>query len=55
MIAATKTPVSIHNKLLQALGKVERPGDACVSGELPLTIPGLQVVGQSTPSTPALH
>lgn len=54
MTAAKKTPVSIHNKLLEALGKVDRPGDVCVGGDRPLTMPGLQVDGHSTPSTPAL-
>jgi hypothetical protein len=35
----------VHNALIQALAKVDRPGDICTAGDLPLTMPGLEVEG----------
>ena len=35
----------MHDDLLQALARVDRPGDICVAGDLPLTMPGLEVEG----------
>ena len=36
----------MHETLIQTLAKVDRPGDVCVAGDLPLTMPGLDVVPQ---------
>ncbi len=33
----------INPQLLQALGKIDRPGSFCISGRLPSTLPGLEV------------
>ena len=38
----------MHKDLIQALAKVDRPGDVCVAGDLPLTMPGLEVKGVGT-------
>lgn len=38
----------MHQDLLQTLAKIDRPGDVCVSGDLPLTMPGLEVEGVGT-------
>jgi hypothetical protein len=35
----------VHSALIQALPKVDRPGDICSAGDLPLTMPGLEVEG----------
>lgn len=35
----------MHKALIQALAKVDRPGDICTAGDLPLTMPGLEVEG----------
>ncbi len=35
----------IHDKLLEALAGVDRPGDVCTAGDRPLTMPGLEVRG----------
>ena len=35
----------MHETLIQTLAKVDRPGDVCVEGDLPLTMPGLVVDG----------
>lgn len=35
----------MHSALIQALAKVDRPGDICSAGDLPLTMPGLEVEG----------
>ena len=45
MPAATKTPKpsDVHEKLLEAIGEVDRPGDVCTSGDRPLTMPGLKL------------
>ena len=36
---------SLHDKLLEALGTIDRPGTFCTSGDLPLVMPGLDVQG----------
>ena len=41
--AKTKGSAGVHDKLLEALGEVDRPGDVCTSGDRPLTMPGLEV------------
>ena len=41
--AATPKPIAIHDKLLEALGEVDRPGDFCTWGDRPLVMPGLEV------------
>jgi hypothetical protein len=41
----TKSPLSLHDRLLEALGTVDRPGTFCISGDLPLVMPGLDVRG----------
>lgn len=38
-------PRSLHDHLLAALGTVNRPGTFCLSGDLPLVMPGLEVEG----------
>ena len=38
----------MHETLIQTLAKVDRPGDVCVAGDLPLTMPGLVVDGLGT-------
>ena len=38
-----KTPLTIHERLLEAVGRVDRPGTFCTSGDLPLVMPGLEV------------
>ncbi len=47
MPARTKTvgskPINVRDKLLEALGEVDRPGDVCTSGDRPLVMPGLEV------------
>ena len=35
----------MHETLIQTLAKVDRPGDVCIAGDLPLTMPGLVVDG----------
>ena len=41
----TQPPHSLHDHLLDALGTVDRPGTFCLSGDLPLVMPGLEVEG----------
>jgi hypothetical protein len=36
---------NVHDKLLKAISRVDRPGAVCAGGDLPLTMPGLQVDG----------
>lgn len=47
MAAATQkqTTGGIRTKLLEMLGDVNRPGDYCTFGDLPVTMPGLDVDG----------
>jgi len=40
--AATPKPVDFHDKLLEALSEVDRPGDFCTWGDRPLVMPGLE-------------
>lgn len=35
----------MHEDLIQALVRVDRPGDVVAAGDLPLTMPGLEVEG----------
>ena len=35
----------MRQTLIQSLAKVDRPGDVCIAGDLPLTMPGLVVDG----------
>jgi len=35
----------VYETLIHSLAKVDRPGDVCVAGDLPLTMPGLVVDG----------
>jgi hypothetical protein len=35
----------VYDTLIRALAEVDRPGDVCTSGDLPLTMPGLVVEG----------
>lgn len=48
MSRATRNSPDFHVQLLTKLAKVDRPGAVCICGDLPLTIPGLEVdkVGQ---------
>ena len=41
--AATPKPIAVHDKLLEALSEVDRPGDFCTCGDRPLVMPGLEV------------
>lgn len=43
MTRATKTPTAFRGQFLKELAKADRPGSVCVSGNLPLTMPGLEV------------
>jgi hypothetical protein len=43
MATITDHQLEIHKKLLEALGEVDRPSTVCTSGDLPLTMPGLEV------------
>lgn len=38
----------MHEGLIQALAKVDRPGEVSAAGDLPLTMPGLEVEGVGT-------
>jgi predicted 2-oxoglutarate/Fe(II)-dependent dioxygenase YbiX len=44
MAKAKKEP-RVHDKLLEALARVDRPGTFCTWGDRPLTMPGLEVRG----------
>ena len=41
--AATPKPIAVHDKLLETLSEVDRPGDFCTYGDRPLVMPGLEV------------
>lgn len=43
MAQAAKAPINFRGQLLKALGQVDRPGAICVSRDLPMTMPGLEV------------
>lgn len=43
MVQAAKVPTNYRGQLLKALGQVDRPGAICVSRDLPMTMPGLEV------------
>ena len=43
MASTTKQQLDVHDKLLEALGEVDRPSAVCTSGDRPLTMPGLEV------------
>ena len=38
--AKTKAPLTLHGKLLESIGTVDRPGTYCTSSDLPLVMPG---------------
>ena len=38
----------MHADLIRALARVDRPGEVCAAGDLPLTMPGLEVEGVGT-------
>ncbi len=40
-----KAALTIHERLLETIGRVDRPGTFCTSGDLPLVMPGLEVDG----------
>jgi len=42
----------VNEALIQALGEIDRPGDVCVSGDLPIMMPGLVVDGLGKVSLP---
>ena len=44
-MARTNKTSSVHDKLLDALSQVDRPGEVCTWGDRPLTMPGLDVQG----------
>ena len=52
MATVTNQPLDVYDKLLEALGEVDRPGAVCTAGDLPLTIPGLAVKGLGAVSLP---
>ena len=43
MTTITNPQLDVHDKLLKALGGVDRPSAVCTSGDWPLTMPGLEV------------
>jgi hypothetical protein len=45
-------PVPVPQQLLEALGKIDRPGTFCTSGRLPPTLPGLEVAGVGAVTLP---
>ena len=45
MAKTQRTVAKFRKDLLDAIGKVDRPGAVCTSGDLPLTMPGLTVDG----------
>jgi hypothetical protein len=47
MATTTRTQKTqrVHDKLLEALSEVDRPGEVCTGGDRPLTMPGLEVGG----------
>jgi hypothetical protein len=44
-MAKAKKELGIHDRLLEAIAGVDRPGAFCTSGDRPLTLPGLEVPG----------
>ncbi len=44
-MARTNKPAGVHDKLLDSLSQVDRPGEVCTWGDRPLTMPGLDVRG----------
>lgn len=48
MTKAIGPTAGFGGKLLTALNKVDRPGEVCASGDLPLVLPGLEVEGVGT-------
>ena len=44
-MAKTSKPAGVHDQLLDALSRVNRPGEVCTWGDRPLTMPGLEVDG----------
>ena len=42
----------MHDALIRALARVDRPGDFCAAGDLPMTLPGLTVDGLGPLSLP---
>ena len=52
MTTITNQPLDVYDKLLEALGKVDRPGTVCTSGDRPLTMPGLKIKGVGALSLP---
>ena len=51
-IDAKTKPAPFFRKLLEVLGKIDRPGDFCTSGDRPMTMPGLDVEGLGTVGLP---
>src|SRR5262245_65425716 len=43
--AKAKAPRSLQDRVLDAVGAIDRPGTFCTSGDLPLVMPGLEVNG----------
>ena len=52
MVTTTKPQLNFHGQLLKALGEVDRPSTVCTSGDIPLTMPGLEVDGLGALSSP---
>ena len=50
--AKAKAPRSAPERLLDALGAIDRPGTFCASGDLPLVMPGLEVDGMGAVRLP---
>ncbi|MEX2185183.1 MAG: 2OG-Fe(II) oxygenase, partial [Pirellulales bacterium] len=48
MTKTASATTGFGSKLLKALNQVDRPGDVCASGDLPLVLPGLDVQGVGT-------
>lgn len=45
MAAATRKALDVRDNLIEALSAVDRPGEVCIGGDRPMTMPGLEVEG----------
>ncbi len=51
-IDANTKALKLHSKLLEVLGEIDRPGNACPSSDRPLTMPSLEVAGLNSVGLP---
>ncbi len=50
--AKSEVTKTVHGKLIEALSEIDRPGTFCTSGDIPLTMPGLEVDQLGTVALP---